>query len=108
MPKLYEKINKGNFTLPKYLSYEAKDLLLNVMNVDPEKRFNVEQIKNHTWFANRNYKLEKGIMIGKDKIQIDRKIIEHCIEILKDEENLNEEKIIKYLEKNYCNHVTTT
>lgn len=78
------------------------------MNVDPEKRFNIEQIKNHSWLTYRNYKLNEGIMIGKDKIRIERNIIEHSIQILKDEENLNEEKIIKYLEKNYCNHITTT
>ena len=78
------------------------------MNVDPEKRFNVEQIKNHTWFVNRNYKLEKGIMIGKEKIKIDRSIIEHCVEKLKEEENLNEENIIRHLERNDCNNLTTT
>lgn len=78
------------------------------MNVDPEKRFNVEQIKNHSWFANRNYRLERGIIIGKDKIKIDRGIIEHCIDKLKEEENLTAEKMIKHLERNDCNNITTT
>jgi 5'-AMP-activated protein kinase catalytic alpha subunit len=107
LTKLYEKINKGLFVLPEYLSHQAKDLLLNVMNVDPEKRFNIEQIKNHSWFAKRNIKLDKGIMIGKEKIQINMNIIEECLEKLKDGENLTAEKIVKHLEKNDCNSLTT-
>ena len=94
--------------IPDYLSYEAKDLLLNVMNVDPEKRFNVEQIKNHNWFSKRSFKLDKGIFIGKDQIKIDRNIIDYCIQGLKAEQNLTEEKILKHLESNDCNNITTT
>jgi len=78
------------------------------MNVDPEKRFNIDEIKKHSWFSNRNYKLEKGIVIGRDKIKIEKRTLEHCIQKLKEEENLTEEIIIKYLERNDCNNITST
>ncbi len=108
MKKLYEKINKGHFSLPEYLSYEAKDLLLNIMNVDPERRFNIEQIRNHSWFANKNYKLEKGVIIGGDRNKIDKDIISMCLQKLKEDKDLTEEILIKYLERNDCNHATAT
>ena len=33
------------------------------MNVDPEKRYNVEQIKNHPWFNKISLNTDKGYII---------------------------------------------
>ena len=38
MKILYENIEKGRLKLPKYLSSEAKKLLLKLLNKDPKKR----------------------------------------------------------------------
>ena len=47
---LYKKITKGKFKTPKYLSDCCKDFLHKILNVNPEKRYTIEQIKNHPWF----------------------------------------------------------
>ena len=39
---LYKKIIKGEFNTPKYLSNDAVDLLHKILNVDPEKRYNID------------------------------------------------------------------
>ena len=47
---MYEKILSGKFELPDHLSDKAKDILTKILEVDPKKRFNFEQIKEHPWF----------------------------------------------------------
>jgi 5'-AMP-activated protein kinase catalytic alpha subunit len=37
--KLYGKILAGEFTIPKFVSKECKDLMHRVMNTDPESRY---------------------------------------------------------------------
>ena len=55
-PKLYKKIIKGVFETPEFLSPSAVDLLHRILNVDPEKRYTIEQIKEHPWFNQLNPK----------------------------------------------------
>jgi len=50
VPNLFRKIKHGNFTLPGHLSSEAKDLLVQMLVVDPVKRITFRQIRNHRWF----------------------------------------------------------
>lgn len=46
---LYKKILAGEYNCPKYISNEAKDMLKCVLNTDPVKRYNIEDIRRHTW-----------------------------------------------------------
>lgn len=48
--KLYRKILSGEYYLPKFVSAEARDLLKNVLNTDPDERYTEKQIKQHPWF----------------------------------------------------------
>lgn len=77
------------------------------MNVDPEKRYNVEQIKNHPLFNKISLNTDKGYIIGKDEILFDIEIIEKIKNILKDQD-LSTEKILRNLRKNSHNNTTTT
>jgi hypothetical protein len=43
--KLYEKILKGAFFLPKYLSAEVKDLLLKMIETSPRRRVPLRELK---------------------------------------------------------------
>jgi 5'-AMP-activated protein kinase catalytic alpha subunit len=43
--KLYKKILAGDFHLPKHLSDDAKALLKQILNVNPETRFNIAKIR---------------------------------------------------------------
>ena len=46
---LYRKILSGEIEYPEWLSEELKDLLMGVLKVDENKRFSLEDIKNHKW-----------------------------------------------------------
>lgn len=50
IPTLFMKINKGIYTLPPYLSQEAKDLLSSMLVVDPVKRITIAEIQQLPWF----------------------------------------------------------
>jgi 5'-AMP-activated protein kinase catalytic alpha subunit len=43
--KLYKKILSGKYNLASGISESAKDLLSKVLNIDPEKRYTIEQIR---------------------------------------------------------------
>lgn len=46
---LYKKILSGDYKFPKYISNEARDLIKNILNTDPTKRFGISEIRNHSW-----------------------------------------------------------
>ena len=52
--KLYKKILKGEFTVSKTISDEAKDLLISILKTEPKLRFKITQIKNHCWVNSNN------------------------------------------------------
>ena len=47
---LYKKILNGEYTIPKFVSAESRDLITNILNTDPEKRFKISDIRKHPWF----------------------------------------------------------
>ncbi|CAK71371.1 unnamed protein product (macronuclear) [Paramecium tetraurelia] len=47
---LYQKITNAEFTFPKHISMDAKDLLRRILVVDPQKRYSIQQIKRHKWW----------------------------------------------------------
>jgi len=52
---LYKKIIAGDFTIPKFVSSEARDLMKGIMTTDPAKRLQIVEIQSHPW-----YRLNKG------------------------------------------------
>lgn len=46
-----EKIKAGKLKLPSHLSADAMDLLVNLLHVNPTKRFRMEDALAHKWFA---------------------------------------------------------
>ena len=50
IPTLFKKINGGIYTLPSYLSQEARHLLSQMLVVDPVKRITIADIRSHPWF----------------------------------------------------------
>lgn len=72
---LYKKIIAGDFTIPKYISSDAKDLIKNVLNTDPTKRYTISDIRKHCWFnfcmlyiiikfTKDNQKIPPGLIVG--------------------------------------------
>ncbi|KAI0717407.1 hypothetical protein C8T65DRAFT_641386 [Cerioporus squamosus] len=46
-----EKVIKGVYDDPQWLSDEARDLMANILEVDPTKRLTIAQILTHAWFT---------------------------------------------------------
>ena len=89
---LYNKICEGKFFIPNDISYEACDLIKRILNVDPLKRINIRQIKNHVWFnlfkINGKVILYEGLIIDKVVIPVDEDIVndmEKCFNVDKEE-----------------------
>lgn len=59
----------GDFELPKILSQDSKDILKNILNVNPETRFKITEIRESKWYksVNKSY-VANGIIVGKDAI----------------------------------------
>lgn len=47
---LYKKILNGDYSIPKFVSPESRDLMEKILNTDPEKRFKIADIRKHPWF----------------------------------------------------------
>jgi len=47
---LYKKILSAEYTLPKFLSNDAKDMIQKIFVTDPEKRISIEGLRKHPWY----------------------------------------------------------
>ena len=76
---LYRKIMKGEYAIPSFVSTAGTDLIKRVLQTDPEKRFGLEEIKSHEWFAlNKGYaKVPKGLIVGYHEVPMDEMVLEH-------------------------------
>ena len=104
--KLYQKIKEGNFTIPEFISENAKDFLKKILNVEPKKRYNITQIKKHPWFnqLDQNKYMTRGLLINKYIVPIDEEIVEK----MRKDYDFNEKEIKMNLLANKHNHITTT
>ena len=57
MQILYENIQKGKLTLPKYLSKEARKICLKMLHKDPKKRPTLEQLMTDPFFDDIDWEL---------------------------------------------------
>lgn len=59
--------------MPKFLSNDAKDMLTNILNTDPTKRFTIEQIRKHPWWnlCSSTVNFSNGIIVGYHRIPVD-------------------------------------
>ena len=64
---LYDKIIKGKYQIPYYISQNAGDLIHRILRVNPNKRYTIEQIKKHRWFnmMDKNTNMTKGLLLEK-------------------------------------------
>jgi serine/threonine protein kinase len=47
---LWSRIRSGNFEMPRWVSPEAQELLVRMIDVDPDRRCTLEYIIAHSWF----------------------------------------------------------
>jgi len=50
-PDLFKLIKKGEYSTPAYVSQEAKDLIEQMLQVDPSRRITLAEVKRHPWFV---------------------------------------------------------
>ncbi len=48
--QLYKKILNANYSIPRFVSAEARDLMKKILNTDPETRVTIQDIRNHAWY----------------------------------------------------------
>lgn len=62
--KLQKKILSGEYSCPKFITPEAKDVLKNILNTDPTSRYSINDIRKHVWFNQVKENRQEGIMVG--------------------------------------------
>ena len=75
---LYKKIIAGDYSLPKFVSASAKDLIQGLLTTDPERRLKLKDIKNHPWFTQAcesSLRSVTGIKVGQQSIPVDPAIL---------------------------------
>lgn len=59
--RLFEKISKGEFSIPQELDSTLQDLLLGMLKKDPNERFTLNQVKIHSWVRRRHPPISEHI-----------------------------------------------
>ena len=72
---IVQKIKMHDYTIPKYLSKEAQDMLNHILKINPEERFTIDGIKKHPWFNLVKPHLIKGISLNEVIIPVDDNIL---------------------------------
>ena len=106
---LYEQIKIGTFYIPSTLSLEAIDFLKKILRVEPEKRLNISEIKEHIWFNLENNIMYKGIDLTVETFPYDEDLIEYVIsKFYYDDNDINKDNFIKMVQYHACNQYTAT
>lgn len=73
---LYDKIKAGKYKLPKDVSSSFKNLLAGILDVNPDTRMRIDDIKSHEWWQLcKSARNSVGIMVGYDRIPIDLEVL---------------------------------
>ena len=90
---LINNIINGNYSVPDFLSNECKDLIKKMLEINPDKRISLEEIKKHKWvnMFNFDYMKSPGVLLHEYFIPVD-------IYLIKDILGNNESKIEKLIE----------
>ena len=86
MKTLVYKITNGVYTIPDNVSSEFKDLISKILEIDPDKRINIDDIKKHSWVRmfNFDYMKSPGVFLDEFFLPIDIYLIK---EITGEDEN---------------------
>lgn len=98
-------------------------MLKNVLNTDPEKRYQISDIRKHSWYLQvQHIKISGGIFIGLSQIPINTVILDMLCQKNKDEAPETQDKdhvvglnfdfkkdyVVRCLNANKHNHITTS
>ncbi|CAG5123572.1 unnamed protein product [Candidula unifasciata] len=60
---LFENIGKGVYSIPEGVSDLLEDLLRGMLTIESEKRFSLQQIRQHLWFRKQHPRMLERVMI---------------------------------------------
>ena len=102
---LYKQIIHGKYYIPSFVPKKLSDLIKNILVTNPKKRFNLNDIKEHSWFKNENMKnnFHFGINLNEIIIPIDEDIIE-----IMNEMNFNKQEVRENILRDEHNNICTT
>lgn len=67
---------EGDYVVPDFISDNVKDLIINILNIDPDRRYSIDQIKNHKWFKlSLPMYISEGLIVGYNRIPILNEIL---------------------------------
>ncbi|CAB3364666.1 Hypothetical predicted protein [Cloeon dipterum] len=66
--RLYEAIGRGTFTMPSNLDQPLADLLSGLLCADPNKRFNLNQVRHHQWIVRKLSRCEPWVECPGDQV----------------------------------------
>ena len=86
MKTLVYNITHGIYTIPDNLSPQCKDLISKILEINPDKRITIDDIKKHSWvnMFNLNYMKSPGVFLDEYYLPIDIYLIK---EIKGEDEN---------------------
>ncbi|OMJ94574.1 hypothetical protein SteCoe_2219 [Stentor coeruleus] len=100
--ELYKKILACEYKAPKFISPAVKDLISCILNTDPNKRYGIDEIRNHPWYRQVKEEICPGILVGYNQIPVDTYILS-----LLQKFNLHIDYVRQCLEANKHNSKTT-
>ena len=102
---IYRKILNGKYIIPKDLSNEVRDLIKKILEYNPKKRININEIKDHPWFnmVNKVFNMHDGIDLSKTVMPVDEEIIEKMNNI-----GFNKMQVRDSIIRNLHNNISTT
>lgn len=109
--KLYKKILNCDYLLPGFISKPSKDLIRKILNTDPQKRYNVTDIRNHEWYSTIKSQDMDGIIIGKDRVPVLEEFlgkIQDCFATSGITPNCDLNQTVTYIQNNKHNQITST
>lgn len=71
---LYKKILAADYQLPKFVSSDFTDFLRNILNTNPDQRFDIDEIRNHPWFKQNRERRMCGLFPGKEKMPYNQQL----------------------------------
>jgi 5'-AMP-activated protein kinase catalytic alpha subunit len=79
---LYKKITDGKYSIPSFVSDGVRDLIRKILNTDPNKRLNINQIKSHPWFnLNTPQLIYEGFFISTHIIPVKKNLTNRWMKV---------------------------
>ena len=101
---LYKKIMAGEYKSPTFLSTDCSHFISKILVTDPDKRYSIEQIRDHPWFRQSRDKRPEGLFPGKELMPVDDEIYGRLL----DDYCFDPDYTVKCIEANRHNNITTT